>query len=182
MTSEEWFMHYEVMRRDLGDMVNCKCNKFSRLCRWLINYDSSIMCNESHSQWWVIDVCNVNNDLGWRDFAIQKSRLLNRMIAPPNGHLLKKIPGIWLVNFARELDDSLRTLSSYRLKCWHLRFCHSVFYLVKLRWIFFKWRTILYFFLETGKRYRPNSFFIVIYSKFVWGWTFFRIRSCPMTS
>ena len=133
MTSEVWLMHYEVMRRDLGDMVNCKCNKFSRLCRWLINYDSSIMCNESHSQWWVIDVCNVNNDLGWRDFAIQKSRLLNRMIAPPNGHLLKKIPGIWLVNFARELDDSLRTLSSYRLKCWHLRFCHSVFYLVKLR-------------------------------------------------
>ena len=23
---------------------------------------------------------------------------------------------------------------------------------------FFKWRTVLYFFLETGKRYRPNSF------------------------
>ena len=27
---------------------------------------------------------------------------------------------------------------------------------------FFKWRTVLYFFLETGERYRPNSFFIVI--------------------
>ena len=40
----------------------------------------------------------------------------------------------------------------------------------------------MYFFLKTGKRYRPNSFCIVIYAKFVWGWTFFRIRSCPMTS
>jgi len=28
---------------------------------------------------------------------------------------------------------------------------------------FFKWRTVLYFFLKTGKRYRPNSFCIVIY-------------------
>ena len=40
----------------------------------------------------------------------------------------------------------------------------------------------MYFFLETGKRYRPNSSFIVIYGKFVRGWTFFRIRSRPMTS
>ena len=47
---------------------------------------------------------------------------------------------------------------------------------------FFKWRTVLYFFLETGKRYRPNSFFIVNYGRFVRGWTFFRIRTCPMTS
>ena len=38
------------------------------------------------------------------------------------------------------------------------------------------------FFLETGKRYRPNSFCIVIYAKFVKGQTFFRIRSWPMTS
>ena len=40
----------------------------------------------------------------------------------------------------------------------------------------------MYFFLKTGKRYRPNSFCIVIYVKFVLGWTFFRTRSCPMTS
>ena len=40
----------------------------------------------------------------------------------------------------------------------------------------------MYFFLKTGKRYRPNSFFIVIYGKFVLGWTFFSFRSCPMTS
>ena len=47
---------------------------------------------------------------------------------------------------------------------------------------FFKRWTVLYFFLKTGKRYRPNSFCIVIYAKFVLGWTFFRTRSCPMTS
>ena len=38
------------------------------------------------------------------------------------------------------------------------------------------------FLLKTGKRYRPNSFCIVIYAKFVKGQTFFRIRSWPMTS
>ena len=36
-----------------------------------------------------------------------------------------------------------------------------------IRWIFFKWRSVLYFFLKTGKRYRSNSFFIVIYGKLV---------------
>ena len=40
----------------------------------------------------------------------------------------------------------------------------------------------MYFFLKTGKRYRPNSFFIVIYGKFVLGWTFFNFRSWSMTS
>ena len=46
----------------------------------------------------------------------------------------------------------------------------------------FVFLTALYFFLETCQRYRPYSFFTVIYDKFVSGWTFFRIRSCPMTS
>ena len=40
---------------------------------------------------------------------------------------------------------------------------------VPLGGYFFKWRTVLYFFLETGKRYQPNSFFIVIYRRFVRG-------------
>ena len=40
----------------------------------------------------------------------------------------------------------------------------------------------MYCFLKTGKRYRPNSFFIVIYGKFVLGWTFFSFRSWSMTS
>ena len=40
----------------------------------------------------------------------------------------------------------------------------------------------MYFFLKTGLRYQPNSFFIVIYRKFVWGWTFFSFRSWSMTS
>ena len=47
---------------------------------------------------------------------------------------------------------------------------------------FFKRRTVLYFFLKTGKSYRLNSFCIVIYAKFVKGQTFFSFRSWPMTS
>ena len=48
---------------------------------------------------------------------------------------------------------------------------------LSFRWIFFKWRTVLYFFLKTGKRYRPNSFFIVICGKFVLGSSFINFRS-----
>ena len=47
---------------------------------------------------------------------------------------------------------------------------------------FFKWRTVLYFFLKTGKRYRSNSFCIVICGKFVLGSSFFNFRSYPVTS
>ena len=43
-------------------------------------------------------------------------------------------------------------------------------------------KTKVDFFLKTGKRYRSNSFFIVIYGKFVLGWTFFSFRSWSMTS
>jgi len=52
----------------------------------------------------------------------------------------------------------------------------------KLGGYFFKWRTVLYFFLKTGKRYRPNSFCIVIYEKFVLGSSFSHFRSHPVTS
>ena len=40
----------------------------------------------------------------------------------------------------------------------------------------------MYFFLKTSKRYRLNSFFILIYKIFVLGWTFFSFRSWSMTS
>ena len=49
--------------------------------------------------------------------------------------------------------------------------------LIILGGYFFEWRTVLYFFHETGKRYRHNSFCIVIYGKFVLGSAFFNFRS-----
>ena len=46
---------------------------------------------------------------------------------------------------------------------------------------FFKWGSVLYFFLKTGNRYRPYSCCIVIYEKIVLGSSFFHFRSHPVT-
>ena len=54
--------------------------------------------------------------------------------------------------------------------------------LLNLGCYFFKWRSVLYFFLKTGNRHRPNSFCVVIYEEFVLGSSFSNFRSWQMTS
>ena len=58
----------------------------------------------------------------------------------------------------------------------------SCMIITRLGGYFFKWGSVLYFFLETGNSNRPNSFCIVIYEKFVLGSSFFHFRSHPVTS
>ena len=54
--------------------------------------------------------------------------------------------------------------------------CHS------LRWIFFKWRSVLYFFLETGNRYRLNTFYRNLWHKFAIHYDEERIKWISLTS
>ena len=65
----------------------------------------------------------------------------------------------------KQVNEQLQSKADFQ----NLNFLKDTLFYYVLGGYFFKWRTVLYFFLKTGRSYRINSFCIVIFREFVWG-------------